>query len=744
MKRQNVFEDIAVLLCVLAAMWPVSALAQGHRSFLPLAATAVAIVGVGAALRRTRMSQPVGLAVQILAGVVIVACVTMLHGVSLAPSSIKDLYHSAQDTVTHSLAPLPATTAIVLMLVLAGTVVALVIDFVGGSSRMPLLAALPLAAPFVLVSTALGHALAPRYFIAGAVAWALLLFAQSRSAREASGRLGTIALFAAMAVIALVVALLVPQALPHRSTPALANGDARGVDTSVNFSENLDLSKSLRSRNSAPVLIYSTDSTDPAPLRVTTSSSYSGGVWHATASKGPFETVQSNSSLPVPGLDKRVPTTTSKVSVTTNAMSPPLVAAPAPLQAANFGNQNASFRRVTTSGVPYLTRQAPVYSVLYESFTSNSRPTSDADVSTDTPSVTADDLDTKQLTDDARTRLAALNEEATRGASTHFEKAVAIQRYLRTDPSFRYSLDLAPTKKVGGHDLDPLANFLETKQGYCTQFATAMIFAAREQGIPARMAIGFLPGTPNGNAREVHAADAHAWPELYFPGMGWTRFDPTPSSRSGEAPPYAPDTAPTSSASPSSSSSTSTSTSSSPSTSSSSSSTSTSRSTSTTPPAQHHTDDGYGWLKVVLTGLGCLAVLAGLLSILPLAGRAERRRMLDRATDERGKAEGHWHDMSWQLCDLGVALPSGRSPRETATLVSADPKHADIAPSFERATGALEEARYAARPGRSIGPATHRVVTAAKDGASWSRKVKALLFPASGVEFFARRLRKRR
>ena len=78
---------------------------------------------------------------------------------------------------------------------------------------------------------------------------------------------------------------------------------------------------------------------------------------------------------------------------------------------------------------------------------------------------------------------------------------------------------------AAGAPLDPLSNFLETKQGYCTQYATAMVMSARSLGIPARVAIGFLPGTKRGNEYEVRAADAHAWPELYFPGLGWTRFE---------------------------------------------------------------------------------------------------------------------------------------------------------------------------------------------------------------------------
>ena len=88
--------------------------------------------------------------------------------------------------------------------------------------------------------------------------------------------------------------------------------------------------------------------------------------------------------------------------------------------------------------------------------------------------------------------------------------------------------------------MEPIRNFYETRRGYCVQFATAMIMMARAQGIPARMAIGFLPGQAAGTDKYiVKASDAHAWPELFFQGYGWLRFEPTPGARAGTPPPYA-------------------------------------------------------------------------------------------------------------------------------------------------------------------------------------------------------------
>ncbi|HTU07926.1 MAG TPA: DUF3488 and transglutaminase-like domain-containing protein, partial [Trebonia sp.] len=117
------------------------------------------------------------------------------------------------------------------------------------------------------------------------------------------------------------------------------------------------------------------------------------------------------------------------------------------------------------------------------------------------------------------------------GAKTPYEDAVALQQYL-ANGSFKYTLT-APTIK----DETGLANFLETtKQGYCQQFSFAMAVLARLLHIPSRIAYGFTSGTAiSNNEWLVTSHDAHAWPELYFQGFGWLRFEPTPpGSAAGE------------------------------------------------------------------------------------------------------------------------------------------------------------------------------------------------------------------
>src|SRR5690606_28719934 len=87
---------------------------------------------------------------------------------------------------------------------------------------------------------------------------------------------------------------------------------------------------------------------------------------------------------------------------------------------------------------------------------------------------------------------------------------------------------------------DDLLAFLSPagRTGYCEQFSASMALMARSLGIPARVAVGFLSPERAGNDWVFSAHDLHAWPELYFEGAGWVRFEPTPGSRSGGAPDY--------------------------------------------------------------------------------------------------------------------------------------------------------------------------------------------------------------
>ncbi len=105
--------------------------------------------------------------------------------------------------------------------------------------------------------------------------------------------------------------------------------------------------------------------------------------------------------------------------------------------------------------------------------------------------------------------------------------ALAMQTFFNDTTNFRYSTDV---RGVCGREsiVDCL---LVHKVGYCMHYASAMTMLLRTQGIPARLVEGYLPGRLMAdNSREVDLSAAHAWVEVYFPGYGWLRFDPTPGN----------------------------------------------------------------------------------------------------------------------------------------------------------------------------------------------------------------------
>jgi len=122
-------------------------------------------------------------------------------------------------------------------------------------------------------------------------------------------------------------------------------------------------------------------------------------------------------------------------------------------------------------------------------------------------------------------RVRQLAQQVVGDADTAVDKAVALQEYFTGPESqFRYDLSTAPS---GGDDA--LVEFLTVgKRGFCEQYASAMAVMLRAVGVPARVAVGFTAGVQDGDRRVVSTSDAHAWVEAWFPGIGWTTFDPTP------------------------------------------------------------------------------------------------------------------------------------------------------------------------------------------------------------------------
>jgi transglutaminase-like putative cysteine protease len=128
-------------------------------------------------------------------------------------------------------------------------------------------------------------------------------------------------------------------------------------------------------------------------------------------------------------------------------------------------------------------------------------------------------------------RIRELAQSWTKGQTDPYEQARAIVDHLSSE--FRYTLELP------GDVPDPLANFLfGRKAGHCEFFSTAMVVMLRTLGVPAREVTGFSGGvlSPSGDHYLVRAGDAHSWAEVYFPGVGFAPFDPTPPDYHRHAP----------------------------------------------------------------------------------------------------------------------------------------------------------------------------------------------------------------
>jgi transglutaminase-like putative cysteine protease len=168
-------------------------------------------------------------------------------------------------------------------------------------------------------------------------------------------------------------------------------------------------------------------------------------------------------------------------------------------------------------------------------------------VTSEMPDWTADELRTAspEIPDDIAERYLQLPESfpelaaeeartVTGEAATPFDRALALQNYLRSD-RFAYDRDVG-----AGHSNQALLTFLfETRRGYCEQFAATFAALARSVGLPARVAVGFTPGVQDDHDPtlfRVRGIHAHAWPEVYLGEYGWVPFEPT----IGRGPPRAP------------------------------------------------------------------------------------------------------------------------------------------------------------------------------------------------------------
>ena len=129
-----------------------------------------------------------------------------------------------------------------------------------------------------------------------------------------------------------------------------------------------------------------------------------------------------------------------------------------------------------------------------------------------------------QLPNTLPERVRQLAQTITAPYTNPYDKAVAIEQYLRTH--IRYNDNVSPPPP-GRDGVD--YTLFDRPEGYCNYYASAMAVLARAIGIPSRVASGYALGDYKNGVFHIVEANAHAWPELYFPGYGWIEFEPTAS-----------------------------------------------------------------------------------------------------------------------------------------------------------------------------------------------------------------------
>jgi transglutaminase-like putative cysteine protease len=745
MNRVRPLEALLAALATIAVTFPLTTLFTPSTWFRPsvLLVAVVALSGMG--LRRVTANRPLVVAGQVL---LLGNAAALLHGqghlwggVLPTPETGRAfgiLLQQAQATVTNYTAPAPSNRGTILAISLLVGVTAVAVDALGVTYRSPALAGIPLLSAFLASATNSGEGLGAWYAIPAALAWLALVGRQglrslrswgtaaphSSSGPAADPTTGFATLGRVVGVGALAAAVVLPGLIPHLPTTFLADGLGRsaegrgGSGSNVRLASSVDIARDLGSRSTDPVFRYRSTSDRLEPLRVGILDTYRRGQWQSSSD---FTFVPVDGQIPGPVAGPEVPRRVERISVVDNVVGVPQVALPPGAIGSPFP---AGTWNMTQQGLVQLSSPATSYTT---EFVELDPEDSQFTIDPDTAAVGGDEL---EVTPDAEREVRAVLDEITDEGDTPLEIARKIQAYLRGS-QFTYSLELADRAADGA--VEPLARFLETKRGYCVQFTSAMVMLSRAAGIPARMAVGFLPGSIDGDDRVVRVSDAHAWPELYFPRLGWVRFEPTPGTRSGVAPEYSlvpTDTGSSSTSSPTSSSSTS------------------SPSPSAGPSRdvtadQTPTGSGSAGTGVVrfLTRNGTtlvvllLVLLAG--ALVPVGAWLSRRRARATARDDADRVEAEWQSLLLRLQDIGFVPPDGATPRQASRLIGHD---AYLSPDENDALGrvvaTLERARYA-RPGSDLDDVTDDARTVWRGALSRRRRTdraRALLLPEEGKQ----------
>ncbi|HEV3399412.1 MAG TPA: DUF3488 and transglutaminase-like domain-containing protein, partial [Actinomycetes bacterium] len=534
-------QALALAGLLAGASLSLSRLYAGNAWLLPTWLTMAAALGLAALLRRLGVGQLLSLAAMAL-GFVVVGGILLFPGTLLLVvptgrtlSEMARAASAALTAVSEQAAPVQVTTEFVLLTCAGAWAVATAADGLAFRARQPLLALVPALGLFVFpaVIRPTSPAWYTTWFLLGA-AGMLLFEGRARlatwgrwvsSARSRPGAGWRLPLTPAaqtgrwLALAAGLCALTVPWLLPgYGQQPVLDLKERTGTDTGVALNPFVSLRTRLTAQEDVPM--FRARSTSRERWRLMVYDRFDGTKFapssdprdNLVAFEGPIEGELDP--------DLKMNQVTQEVEIQElGSFWLPAATAPIRVDAGRRVLANPTFASLTinqrlregfsytvVSQVPQVDRDVLAGPVDYREY----------------PAL-GPYLETGTLDREVKARAEAV--VAAKNADTPYDKALALQDYLRSK-EFRYNLNV-PALSAGGNQL---RRFLtEVREGYCEQFAIAMAMMARQVGIPSRVAVGFTSGEiVDNNFQQVTTHDAHAWPELWFPGAGWVWFEPTP------------------------------------------------------------------------------------------------------------------------------------------------------------------------------------------------------------------------
>jgi transglutaminase-like putative cysteine protease len=721
--------------------------------------------GVGAAARRVPLARPLTIAVQALVTLVLLTLVfarqQALAGLIPGPQAFQrfaDLLQQGGDDIARYAIPAPLESdGIRLMLVGGVLVIGLLVDTLAVTFRSAAPAGLPLLALYSVAAGLSEGGTDWLWFLVAAAGYLMLLLAEGRDrlsqwgrvfggtprgpGGEQGGAVAPVRTGRRIGAFALGVALVAPLALPamnggllDSSTTGVGSGAGDGGTISA-VNPLVSLRDSLNVNENRQVLSLETDSGDLSNLylRIVSLDDFDGTTWKPSKR---HITAVPDGTFPTPvGLG---PDTERAETRTT-------------ISAADWYAQDWLPMPYPPSGVrvPGSWRYEPVGMTLVGDHGQNTRgltyevrsldvqPTAEQLAAAPPPSP-ALKREYTELPDSLPEVVSQTARDVTAGAANPYEQAVRLQEYFAVNGGFEYDTQV----KVGSGS-QAIARFLKDKEGFCVHFSFAMAAMARSLDIPARVAVGFAPGSPQADGSvSVGLRDAHAWPEVYFEGVGWTRFEPTPTR--GSTPSYTVTDTPGSSvpdpALPSRN------PQSEPSAAPSASESCTAElkkvegcASESTAAAPVTGGSGTKWYAVLAWALGGLAVL--LVPLVPMLWRL-RTRSVRLGAHGRTEADAGPHTLAvWQeltdtAWDLGIPPEESQTPRKAAArIVRLGHLDAGAAAAVHRVADAVEQVLYAPRPRPTAGLTedVHLASAGLRAGVGRGTRLRARFAPRSTV-----------